>query len=96
MIAAARRRANLTQRELGEKTDLDQSAIARLESGRTVPRADTLDRVLRACGRRLEALPAAGEGVDRSAIRALLRLTPDERLKLAVREARNLARLTRS
>lgn len=95
-ISQARRRAGLTQRELAKRTGLDQSAVARLESGRIVPRVDTLDRLLRACARRLEAVPIEGEGVDRSAIRALLRLTPTGRLKLAVREARNLSRLMRS
>jgi transcriptional regulator with XRE-family HTH domain len=92
-ISQSRRRAGLTQRELAKRTGLDQSAVARLESGRIVPRVDTLDHLLRACGRRLEAVPIGGQGVDRSAIRALLRLTPTARLNLAVREARNLSRL---
>ena len=34
-----------------------------------------------------------GTGVDRTLIRQLLTLTPAERVKLAVREANNLARL---
>ncbi len=33
----------------------------------------------------------AGEGIERSAIRRLLRLTPAERAQLAVKEARALA-----
>jgi hypothetical protein len=35
--------------------------------------------------------PIAGLGVDRTAIRELLALSPAERLALAVEEARNLA-----
>ena len=34
-----------------------------------------------------------GAGVDRTLIRQLLALTPAERIKLAVREANNLAKL---
>ena len=58
-----------------------------------MPRVDTLDRLLAACGLRLEASPAAGSGVDTTAIDAMLRLTPSERLRLATVEAANLARL---
>jgi hypothetical protein len=41
----------------------------------------------------LEAVPRAGHGVDRSTIRRMLKLTPKQRLALAAKEARNLARL---
>lgn len=54
------------------------------------PRADTLDRLLAACGARLVVEDRPGSGVDRSTIRELLRLTPDERLELAAREANAL------
>ncbi len=36
--------------------------------------------------------PPTGEGVDRTVIRRLLELTPAERFRLAVEEARNLAK----
>lgn len=39
------------------------------------------------------AVPSYGQGVDRTAIRELLRLTPTERLRLAAEEARNVDRL---
>jgi hypothetical protein len=58
-----------------------------------VPRLDTLERLLRACGVTLEPVPLLGDGVDRTAIRELLRLTPSERARLAVEEARALARV---
>jgi len=63
-----------------------------VESGRSVPRVDTLERALRACGAELRAEPALGIGVDRTVIRDLLALTPGQRARLAVAEARNLER----
>jgi predicted transcriptional regulator len=85
----------MSQRQLAKRAGLAQSAIARLESGRTIPRVDTVSRILRACGQRLDAIPIGGQGVDRSTIRAMLRLSPEERLKLAVNEARNVDRVIR-
>lgn len=49
----ARSRAGLTQEELAEKMDTSQSAIARMESGRTIPSGTTLKRFARATGTRL-------------------------------------------
>jgi transcriptional regulator with XRE-family HTH domain len=96
MLREARRNAGLTQRRLAERTRIPQPAIARIESGAAVPRADTLERLLAGCGRELVSAPRPGAGVDRGPIRALLAVTPSERLRLATREARNLERLLRS
>jgi len=52
-LIAARSRAGLTQEELAEKMDTSQSAIARMESGRTIPSGSTLKRFARATGTRL-------------------------------------------
>jgi len=93
LIRYARRSAELSQRELALRSGVAQPAIARIESGRSAPRADTLERLLRACGVRLDLAPVAGEGVDRTAIRRLLALSPAERARLAVEEARNLERV---
>ena len=93
LLRYARRSAGLSQRELAHRAGVPQPAISRIESRRTVPRADTLERLLRACGVRLELVPVAGRGIDRSAIRRLLALSPAERARLAVREARNLAKV---
>lgn len=54
---------------------------------------DTIERLLRECGMSLEPMARAGAGVDRSTIRRMLALTPRERLKVATKEARNLAAL---
>jgi transcriptional regulator with XRE-family HTH domain len=93
LLRHARRRGGLSQRELAKRTGVPQPAIARIESGHSVPRTDTLERLLRGCGARLEAAPAAGQGIDRSAIRRLLALSPAQRARLAVREARNLEKV---
>lgn len=89
----ARRAAGLSQRELARRARVAQPSVARIESGGVVPRVDTLEHLLRACGYSLELTRRAGSGVDRTVIRELLRLTPRQRLDLAVTEANNLDRL---
>lgn len=90
-IRYCRRRAGLTQRALAARTGIPQPAIARLESGRVIPRADTLERLLSACGFGFELRPASG--LDRTAIRELLRLKPHQRLELAAADANKLVHL---
>lgn len=51
-----------------------------------------MNRLLAACGFSLELVPLGGYGIDRTAIRQLLSLTPTERLRLAREEQRNLQR----
>lgn len=53
LIQRARREARFTQAELAARVGTSQPAIARYERGRTVPSLPTLERLLRACGRRL-------------------------------------------
>ncbi len=89
-LGRARRRAGLTQRGLATRTGVAQPTIARIERGLAMPRVDTLDRLLAACGWCLETAPRGGAGVDRSLIRDLLRRTPEERLRLAAADARGL------
>lgn len=76
----ARVKAGLTQRQLAAKTGVPQSTIGRIESGAVDPRMGTLTMLLRACGYDLEVEPRLGIGVDRSQIRALLQLTPEQRI----------------
>jgi transcriptional regulator with XRE-family HTH domain len=90
LLRTARTRARLTQRALAERAGVPQPVIARIESGASRPRIDTVDRVLRACGAELTLRPRLGEGVDRTAMREMLRLTPRRRLELAASEAANL------
>lgn len=46
----ARAKAGLTQEELARRMDTSQSAIARLETGRSLPSARTLERFAKATG----------------------------------------------
>jgi predicted transcriptional regulator len=93
VLREARRRAGLSQREVAKRADVPQSSIAKIESGVVTPRVDTLDRLLAACGEALEAVRRKGEGVDRSVIRNLIRISHSERAAIAVAEARNVDRL---
>lgn len=95
-ILHCRRRRGLTQRALADRTGLTQATIARIETGREVPRFDTVERLLRACGYELDVRPESGSGIDRTAIRELLELTPGQRARLAAKEAANLARMDRA
>ena len=49
-IAERRRAAGMTQRQLAEKTGIDQAAISRIESGRANPTLNTLDALVEGVG----------------------------------------------
>jgi ribosome-binding protein aMBF1 (putative translation factor) len=53
-VIAARVSAGLTQQQLAQRMDTTQSVIARLESGRTRPSTQTLERLAAATGTRLK------------------------------------------
>lgn len=88
MLQDARRSAGLTQRELARRAGMPQPAISRIERGLASPRVDTLDRLLRACGRDAVLIDRPGMGVDVSLIRERLRLSAGERARLAADEWR--------
>ena len=96
ILRESRRSAGLTQHALAARAGVPQPVVARIESGKSVPRVDTLDRLLRACGRSLEPAPVLGAGIDRSGIRELLALTPGERARLAAADARALDAVERA
>ena len=56
-IAETRNQAGMTQKELAERAGLQQSAIARMESLRSIPQIDTLHKVLRPLGYKLDIVP---------------------------------------
>ena len=89
ILRNARRRARLTQRALASASGMPQETIARIESGASIPRFDTLDVLLEACGFGLEVVPRLGIGVDRSLIAWTLGMTPAERLANGQRAARD-------
>ena len=86
----------MTQRALAIRTRVAQPTVARIEIGAEIPRVDTLSRLLAVCGESLESLPRAGEGVDRTGIRELLRLTPRKRLEALAEESAAFDRLRAS
>jgi transcriptional regulator with XRE-family HTH domain len=93
ILRQARRRAGFTQRQLASKAGVPQPMVARIESGAVIPRVDTLDRLLEACGEGLESHPRPGRGLDRTGYRELLRKHPSDRLNQASASAYSLARL---
>lgn len=92
-VNQARRAAGLSQRELAKRAGVPQSAIARIERGLQVPRTDTLERILAACGFELRMGPIRGKGVDRSQLQEWLDFSPAERLERATGYGRLLDRI---
>lgn len=56
-IVRRRRELKLTQRELAEKCGIPQSSVARIESSKTMPRLDTLAKILTNLGLKLTVTP---------------------------------------
>ncbi len=78
LLRTERQRAGLTQRDLAERTRVPQSTIARIETGRTDPRASTLNSLLVGCGRSMTAggwRAEAGRGMSERALRYLPEMT---------------------
>jgi transcriptional regulator with XRE-family HTH domain len=88
LIRDARRAAGLTQAELAARLGVSQSAIAKLEREGSNPTVETLDRVLRPTGHRLQLIAPAwgtavsepGPSIDVDLVRRHLRLTPSQRI----------------
>ena len=95
LLRFARSKAELSQRELGRRAGVSQTSISLIEDDKTSPRFETLERLLLTCGFELALIPLAGVGIDRTAMRKLLRLTPAERARIAIQEARNLEKIPR-
>ena len=108
LLRDARRRADLTQRDLANRVGTSQSAIAALENGDTNPTIETLRRCAAAVGLELyvsaHPVPAPDaiiqlyqRDVDRAAIRENLRKTVDDRLRTLSewqQDGRELQRVT--
>src|SRR3954452_19354033 len=77
----ARKRAGIIQAELATRADTTQSAIARLESGRTSPSLEQVERLLRLCGFQLVVGLAAYDDSDILQAEAAVRRTPTERIE---------------
>lgn len=88
----ARRRSGLTQAQLAARAGVPQSTVGRIESGATIPRVDTLDTLLRACGHRLNADRDWSGGVDLSLIDMMLSMNTSERAAYGQASSENLAK----
>jgi len=80
IVREARERAELTQRELAARARKAQSEIAKIERGRRDPTFSTLERLVRAAGFDLRVQLVPHDDHDERLIRAMLELTPEERL----------------
>lgn len=89
-LRSAREKVGLSQRELARKVGVPQSTVGRIEAGLVDPQVGTLSRLMRACGFDLEVAPRLGVGVDRTQIREMLALTPDQRIARCTAGARFL------
>jgi len=62
VIRGARTAAGLSQAELAERAGTSQPALARYETGTTLPTLPTLERLVAACGKRLEVRAVRSNG----------------------------------
>ena len=95
LVREARRRAGLSQRELADKARTSQSAIARLESGRTRPAFDDVLRLVRLCGMDLHVTMEKRDDSDWMQAQELRQLTPEDRMKRMVGWGHQVRRLYR-
>jgi predicted transcriptional regulator len=89
LLRRARRKAGISQRDLARRAQVPQSTIGRIEAGAIDPRMSTMTNLLQACGYRL-TLSRLGEGVDRTVMQSLIKLSPSELLDLAAADAAGL------
>lgn len=81
LIREARRRAGLSQAELAVRVGTTQSAIARLERGRTSPSLERTRELIRACGLDLRFELAPIDDSDLSLARTNRTLSVDARVR---------------
>jgi transcriptional regulator with XRE-family HTH domain len=92
LVAGARARAGLSQRELADRAGTAQPVVARIEGGQANPTVETLERLLDAAGFTLafELVPKAAadrvveaykKDVDRTLLRENLGKTPEQRVR---------------
>jgi transcriptional regulator with XRE-family HTH domain len=86
----------MTQTEVAKRLEVSQPVLARLESGRSNPRIETLQRAIRATGHELKLdIRPAGPSTDETLIAENLRLEPGERLRRFAASYRGIANLAR-
>lgn len=97
LVREARRRHRIDQRSLARRCRTSQTHISRIERGEVSPSVDTLDRLLRAMGERLEVNCAPGPRGNQSTdeLRADMKLTPGERIVQAAELSHALTTIAR-
>ena len=93
LVREARKRAGMTQAQLAKLADTTQSAIARLESGRTSPSFEQVERLMRLCGYQLIVELAPYDDSDIVQAEALLRVSPAKRARQLTTTVNHLERL---
>jgi transcriptional regulator with XRE-family HTH domain len=89
LVRELRLAAGLSQRALAQRAGTSQPAVARYERGVATPSWETLQRLAKACGRRVTiAAEMVPEPHDIELAELLLELTPEERLRALRRYAR--------
>lgn len=89
LVRELRVAAGLSQRALARRAGTSQPAVARYERGASTPSWQTLQRLAGACGQRVRiSAEVAPDPHDVELADALLRLTPEERLRALRRYAR--------
>ena len=96
LVREARKRAGLTQKELAERVGTTQSAIARLETGRTAPSFESVVHLVRACGLDLDVMLVERDLDDWRQATRLRDLTADERARRHDRVIAQMYELRRS
>jgi len=93
LVREARKRAGLSQRELADKAGTSQSAIARLESGRTRPAFDDVLRLVRLCEMDLDIMLSERDDSDWAQARRQLALSPVDRIRRMERVGRQMMKV---
>ena len=79
LIKEARKRAGMTQAQLGMRLARSQSAIARWERGDSEPSLETLREIIRGCGLDLMFFMSRLDESNATVIDEHLRMTPRQR-----------------
>ena len=96
LVREARKRAGLSQRELGGRAGTTQSAIARIETGGSTPSFDTVLRLVRLCGLDLDVMLVERDDSDWIQALRARDLSPEDRLERMNRFAAQLRELQRA
>src|SRR4051812_332209 len=94
LVREARARAGLSQRELGERSGISQSEIARIESGRQEPSFARLEQLVRGAAYDLTVELVPHDDHDDRLIEQMLAVSVEERLDSLEEQAEFFASVT--